>query len=131
MTALESHPVIHALLENGLHHCEEAAVASRIRLIHADALDWIGQLDSAAEVIYLDPMYPPRPGSASPKKGMRLLQDLVRHDPDRDRALLEIARMRATGRVVVKRPHHAEPLLPGKSGDTRGKLVRFDIYPPA
>ncbi len=131
VTALECHPVIHALLENGLNHCENASARSRLRFIHTDAIQWLSDMQGAVETIYLDPMYPPRPGSASPKKGIQLLQNIVSQDPERDRALLAIAMERASRRVVVKRPHHAEPILPGKSGDTRGKLVRFDIYPPA
>ena len=131
VTALEAHPVMHALLENGLRFCEQSGARSRIRLVHADAVNWLEQLPSPVDVVYLDPMYPPRTGSAVAKKGIRFLQDMIPHDPDRDRALLGIALERATRRVVVKRPHHAEPLLPGKSGDIGGKLVRFDIYPPA
>ena len=31
-------------------------------------------------------------------------------------------------RVVVKRPHHAEPIVPGPSHTIESKLVRFDVY---
>ncbi|MGI9311841.1 MAG: class I SAM-dependent methyltransferase, partial [bacterium] len=44
--------------------------------------------------------------------------------------LFEQAMSRAIMRVVVKRPHRAPPLAPGKVGETIGKLVRFDIYKP-
>ena len=40
------------------------------------------------------------------------------------------AMSRATQRVVVKRPRRAQPLQPGRVGETGGKLVRFDIYQP-
>ena len=130
VTAVEEHPLLHALLADGLVHCGDTRLSSRLRLLHADTMEWLGELDHGVDTIYLDPMYPPRPGSALSRKGIRLLQEIVPFEPDRDRRLLELARRRALRRVVVKRPHHADPLLPGKSGETRGKLVRFDIYPP-
>ena len=131
VTAIEAHPVVYALLEDGWRHCTYPEVKSRLHLVQADAARWIGQLTSPVPVIYLDPMYPARPGTAAPKKGIRLLQHLVPYDAERDSELLRAAMAKVTRRVVVKRPHHAAPILPGKSGDTRGKLVRFDIYPPA
>lgn len=130
VTAIESHPVMHALLENALGRCEDDSIASRLDLQFADSTEWIRALPTGVDVIYLDPMYPPRPGSAAAKKGIRLLQEMVPHDPGNDEMLLAAARAKSRNRVVVKRPHHAAPVLPGKTGETRGKLVRFDIYPP-
>ena len=130
ITAVEEHPLPHALLQDGLLHCDDTELASRLNLVRANTIEWLGNLDHGVDVVYLDPMYPPRPGSALSRKGIRLLQEIIPYCPDRDRQMLEVARCRAVRRVVVKRPHHAEPLLPGKSGETKGKLVRFDIYPP-
>ncbi len=130
VTAVEEHPLLHALLADGLLHCGDTELASRLNLVRADTIEWLGNTDHGIDVVYLDPIYPPRPGSALPRKGIRLLQEIIPYCPDRDRRMLEVARCRAVRRVVVKRPRHAEPLLPGKSGETRGKLVRFDIYPP-
>ncbi|HSD97968.1 MAG TPA: class I SAM-dependent methyltransferase, partial [Sulfuricaulis sp.] len=80
------------------------------------------------EVIYLDPMFPPkRKKSAAVKKEMRLLRDLVGDDPDA-KELLEISRHVALDRVVVKRPDHAPPLAPDPSMSLAGKLVRYDVY---
>jgi len=130
ITAVEEHPLLHALLADGLLHCGDTELASRLNLVLADTIEWLGNLDYKVDTVYLDPMYPPRPGSALSRKGIRLLQEIIPYCPDRDRQMLEVARCRAVRRVVVKRPRHAEPLLPGKSGETKGKLVRFDIYPP-
>ncbi len=130
VTAVEEHPLLYALLEDGWRHLTDAELASRLCLIHADSIAWLDNRSQAVDVIYLDPMYPPRQGKAVSKKGIRLIQDLIPYRPERDRALLKVARRRARRRVIVKRPLHAHPLLPGKSGDTKGKLVRFDIYPP-
>ena len=130
ITAVEEHPLLHALLADGLLHCGDTELASRLNLVHADTIEWLGNLDHGVDTVYLDPMYPPHPGSALSRKGIRFLQEIIPYSPDRDRRMLEVARCRAVRRVVVKRPRHAEPLLSGKSGETKGKLVRFDIYPP-
>ncbi len=130
VTAIESHPVLHALLADALERCDHEGIRARLELVHADARSWLAHSGERPHAIYLDPMYPPRPGSAAPRKGIRLLQSLVAHDPGSDRDLLEIALSHARRRVVVKRPHHADPVLPGPRGGTRGKLVRFDIYRP-
>ena len=92
---------------------------------------YLESLIEPVEVIYIDPMYPPRPGSAAPKKSLQILQSLLGEEQHSPTELLSIALTKASRRVVVKRPHYASPLLPGKSGATEGKLVRFDIYPAA
>jgi hypothetical protein len=72
-------------------------------------------------------MYPPpRRSSAKPRRELQVLRALL--GGQRDAAdLVERAREKAA-RVVVKRPHHAEPLVPGASFEIETKLVRFDVY---
>ena len=80
------------------------------------------------DVVYIDPMYPPRrKQSALPKKEPRLLRALVGDDPDAA-DLARVALQVAARRVVVKRPGHAEPLLPDPDLAYKGKLVRYDVY---
>lgn len=134
VTLVERHPLIAALLEDGLRRALEdpgtAPVAARLRLRRADAVEamqaWPGE---APQVIYLDPMFPPRAGSALGKKEMRLFRPLVGDDEDAP-ALLAAALSLASHRVVVKRPR-----LSGTIGDMapgyvlEGKSSRFDVYP--
>ncbi|SHO56297.1 class I SAM-dependent methyltransferase [Vibrio quintilis] len=138
---IERHPVVAALLEDGLSRagCDDeikAWVNERMSLIHCsshkalyDAYD-NGNI-SFPDVVYLDPMYPHPPQkkkSALVKKEMRVFQSLVGGDQDAD-ALLEPALKLAKKRVVVKRPDYAPWLnnqKPTMSIET--KKNRFDVY---
>ncbi|MEO1750374.1 class I SAM-dependent methyltransferase [Thiofaba sp. EF100] len=133
LTLCERHPVVFALLEDGLCRAGQVpALAPVIGRMHLVAGDAAAYLDSAAalapDVVVLDPMFPERGKSALVKKPMRLFHGLVGMDPDAD-GLLERAMAKARRRVVVKRPLHA-PALGGlaPSLSYKGKAVRFDVY---
>jgi len=129
--ATERHPVIAALLLNACRHLEHQTRPARLHIHHSDSTRYIEQLAEDPDVIYIDPMYPSRPGSAAPRRPLQLLQALHRPLTDDDPApLLHLARTRAVKRVVVKRPRYAPPLAAGASGAVDSKQVRFDLYPP-
>lgn len=131
---VERSPVVAALLEDGLQRAlldeETSPVVSRMHLCMGDAkellTDWSEQ--QRPDIVYLDPMYPPRQKSALVKKEMRLFQQLIGEDGDADSLLPEALKI-ARQRVVVKRPDYA-PWLNG----TKPTLVfetkknRFDVY---
>ena len=131
----ERSPWVHALLEDGLrraHLSDEAVVrdaASRMRLAHANSLTYLQEmLDAAPDVIYLDPMFPPRRKSAAVKKDIGVLQGLLGPDDDLP-ALLELALCVATRRVVVKRPPDQSDIAgPKPSFTLEGKAAHFSIY---
>ena len=133
VTMLEKSPIIYALLEDGLKRAQQSSpdhASHRLTLIHADAIEWLPahSKEKKPDVIYLDPMFPERRKSASIKKDMQLLQDLLGHE-ENIAELLKTALACAGKRVVVKRPRLAtikdatQPsyTLPGNS-------TRFDIY---
>lgn len=131
---LERHPVVAALLEDGLQRALQdaaaAAVVSNMSLRQGNAIglmrNWQGV---PPQVIYLDPMFPRRSKSAEVKKEMRLFQPLVGGDEDAVE-LLAAALALASHRVVVKRPRIAPALEgPAPSHVLQGKSSRFDIYP--
>jgi 16S rRNA (guanine1516-N2)-methyltransferase len=134
VTLIERHPLIAALLEDGLRRARQdpgtAPVAARMRFYQADAIEAMRNWpDAAPQVIYLDPMFPPRGKSALVKKEMRLFRPLVGDDEDAP-ALLAAALSLASHRVVVKRPRLAGPLGDSAPGYTlEGRSSRFDIYP--
>ena len=134
VTLIERHPLIAALLEDGLRRARDdadtAPIAARLYLREGDAVaqmqDWHGE---APQVVYLDPMFPHRDKSALVKKEMRVFRPLVGDDDDAP-ALLATALSLASHRVVVKRPRKAPALggiAPGYA--LEGKSSRFDIYP--
>ncbi len=132
---LERHPVVAALLFDGLERAKQSDeighwLQERMQLVPQQPLTTLttDELPWTPEVIYLDPMYPHRQKSALVKKEMRVFQTLVGDDQDAD-ALLPAALQLATQRVVVKRPDYAPPLnntQPTMTIDT--KKNRFDVY---
>jgi 16S rRNA (guanine1516-N2)-methyltransferase len=133
----EREPVIAAMLSRGLLAALAsgddwlAGVARRMSLVATDARELAPQQLASTDVIYLDPMFPPRDKSAAVKKEMALFHVLLGHEiSDRDAdALLLWAIGQDVSRVVVKRPPRA-PVLAGKkpSHSVGGKAVRFDVY---
>ncbi|WP_082783664.1 class I SAM-dependent methyltransferase [Snodgrassella sp. CFCC 13594] len=133
--AFERHPVVYALLQDGLNRARlQADVVDVVQRIH---LQW-GSIGGATvcrpepDVIYLDPMYPDTQKSAAAKKEMAYFHELVGlPEQTDDFALLNVARAKAKRRVVVKRPlrgAHLAGLPP--AFQYCGKSVRFDVYLP-
>lgn len=146
---LERHPVVAALLADGLDRLRAAAesvrqlprnddqqqrelvdIAARLSCCEQDGLDWLedpGRRDTP-DVIYLDPMFPARDKSAAVKKEMAAFHELVGSDDDAWKLLdagLKVARYR----VVVKRARRAPFLGELKpSFSLEGKTTRFDVY---
>ncbi|MBS0911145.1 16S rRNA (guanine(1516)-N(2))-methyltransferase RsmJ [Tatumella sp. JGM118] len=131
---LERHPVVAALLDDGLQRGYRDAeighwLQQRLTLIHATSQQALTEISPRPDVVYLDPMYPHRQKSAMVKKEMRVFQSLVGADEDAD-SLLTPARWLAKKRIVVKRPDYAEPLDGvATSSAVVTKSHRFDIYP--
>jgi 16S rRNA (guanine1516-N2)-methyltransferase len=133
--ACERHPVLCALLSDGLSRARDdaasSALASRITLVAGDSARTLESSQNAGrriDVLYLDPMYPAkRKASALPPKRIQLLRRLVGDDMDAP-ALFEAGRRAGVPRIVVKRPRHAEPIEPGPSFQSEGKLARYDVY---
>lgn len=133
VTLFERNPVIHALLADGLARAalntDCRLIVERMRLMAGSSIDWFEQAGSgAADVIYLDPMFPHRDKSARVKKEMQVFQKVVGDDDDSGH-LLAAALACARYRVVVKRPRKA-PAIDGPEPTTRieGKSSRYDLY---
>ena len=132
VTLIERHPVLAVLLGDALACWRRDGVgaANRMRLVVADAREHLAT--AAADVVFLDPMYPEAAGGGRARKaeGLHLLRLLAGDDDDQD-ALLDLARRAARQRVVVKRPRHAPPLA-GRppNGALVGRTVRYDLYAP-
>ena len=135
VTMIERHPVVAALLEDGL--CRAGASAApevlqflpRLRLLAGDAAVLLAAAAlEAPDVVLIDPMFPGRAKSAAVRKEMVLFQQLVGGDVDAA-GLLEVALAVARHRVVVKRPVGAPP-LEGRQPDfsLQGRSTRFDVH---
>jgi 16S rRNA (guanine1516-N2)-methyltransferase len=130
VTLLERSPIIAALLQDGLQRAHQLKETLPLSLTNSVAQEYFAQLQLEAfpEVIYLDPMHPPRNKSALVKKEMRILRAVVGKDEDSNELLLTALRY-AQRRVVVKRPRLAAPLGNLKPHfSITGKQQRFDVY---
>ncbi|MBF0152258.1 MAG: class I SAM-dependent methyltransferase [Magnetococcales bacterium] len=136
VTMMERSPIVAALLEDGLERARRdpligPIVRENLSFIPGDALHLMnnGVADAAQpDVIYLDPMHPPRSKSALVRKEMRRLRAIVGDDPDAQ-ALLAMALRHARRRVVIKRPRHAEPLSQQRpTYEIVGQSTRYDVY---
>jgi 16S rRNA (guanine1516-N2)-methyltransferase len=135
VTAIERSAVLGALVQDGLARASTdgptdlAPVLDRITFLTADARHWLAGLSESdkPDVVYLDPMYPPKTKTAKAKKEPRICRKLVGDDPDAAE-LSDIARRTARRRVVVKRHRHAPALGPEPDLRFAGKQVRYDVY---
>lgn len=131
--AIERNPLLAVIVEHALGRLCRDDARPPFDLQCGNSIDLLSGISPAPDVVYLDPMYPPNRKSAATRKELAILRDLVDPLEDRetaDRALFNAAMDHARRRVVVKRPPGAAPLEPGKVGEIRAKLVRFDIYHP-
>ncbi|WP_416351531.1 class I SAM-dependent methyltransferase [Parashewanella curva] len=133
VTLIERHPVVVALLEDGLRRAYNDPeigewMQQRMQLHYGASQQQLSALNLSADVVYLDPMYPHREKSALVKKEMRVFQSLVGNDLDADELLVPALDI-ATKRVVIKRPDYAEN-LEGRQPSTviATKKNRFDVY---
>lgn len=132
---IERSPYVAALLQDAItraasHHETQELFAHDFQLFQGQANELIQQLsaEQQPDIIYLDPMFPPRNKSAAVKKEMRLVKLLVGEDLDADE-LLPLALQHAKYRVVVKRPSYAPYLNQQKpSMSIESKANRFDVY---
>lgn len=132
VTLIERSDRMHRLLCDGLRRGraaggEVAAIIDRMELLHGDARDLLPGL--GADVVLVDPMHPPRRGSALVKQDMRLIRQIVGEDPDAAE-LMAVALAAAKRRVVLKWPLRAKPMagLRPASHQILGKSTRYDVF---
>lgn len=100
-------------------------------IVHADAADHLSRC--RADVVYIDPMFPPHRGTALAKGDMQLLQRFLGDSrPEETSRLLGAAADSDCRRIVCKR-HRTQPasVLPGLGApefSVEGKAFRFDVY---
>ncbi len=125
---VERSPALYVLLKEAFARTKKVYL-KEYNLTFCDSLAFLkSQKDRlSVDVIYFDPMYPQKKKSALPKQEMMVFRDLVGTDEDGIEVLME-ALTWPVRRVVVKRPLHSEPLLPGVRHAFEGKVVRYDTY---
>jgi 16S rRNA (guanine1516-N2)-methyltransferase len=134
VTAIERSVVLGLMFRDALSRASEPPAVSaiadgRLKLMVGDSRELLTAMtgSDAPDVVYLDPMFPTKRGSALPKKEMRICRRLVGTDPDAGE-LLEVARQVARKRVVVKRSPRSAPVADSPSMHYGSKLTRYDVY---
>lgn len=132
VTLIERSETMQNLLQEGLEQCRQAGgeyaeIAGRMMLLCGDAKDLLPQL--APEVIYVDPMHPPRKSSALVKLPLRQVRDIVGADDD-SAELMQVALASARRRTVLKWPLKGKPLegIRKPSHQILGKSTRYDVF---
>lgn len=132
VVAMEREPVLAVLWHQALRHLDARPDAPNLSFRRGAAEVLVPEHCTAvgrSEVIYLDPMFPPRSKTALVRKEMQLLQRLSPHPEAAEQdALFSMAMSWASARVVVKRPRNAPPIAHGVSHRLEGKTTRFDVY---
>lgn len=123
---VERSDALYLLLSEAFKRTQQE-ILKNYQLVHANSLDFLKTTTQSFDAIYFDPMYPHKKKSALPKQEMVVFRELVGDDADASK-VLEAALKTTAKRIVVKRPMHAEPLLPGVTHSFEGKVVRFDTY---
>ncbi|MEM7220074.1 MAG: class I SAM-dependent methyltransferase [Pseudomonadota bacterium] len=129
----EREPAMVALLRDALRR-GPPAWRERVQVDWAEASSALAD-PAPVDLVYLDPMFPPRRKGALPNKRLQWLArlgDLSHPTGDADTELadwLRLARRRATDRVVVKR-RRRDPVLATPEWRILGTAVRYDIYRP-
>ena len=129
---VERHPVIYALLQDGITRLENPILQERLSLIHENSEDFLRSIQDnplGIDVIYLDPMFAIT-RNAKVKKEMQILQEILDDDEAKTGNLLPLALdTKNIKRVVVKRFIHAPALNDIKPNfSLMGKHSRFDVY---
>ena len=134
MQLVERHPIVFALLQDGLMRARlQNTWAQQITLLHQCAMTYCKSLltlekADLPDVIYCDPMFKHTGSQAKVKKPMQILQQLAGKD-DNAAELLTLVRKIAQKRVVIKRIKNAEPWC-GQKPDVVIPMVgyRFDVF---
>ena len=132
VTLIERSKIMHDLLADGMKKASReggklSEVIARMKLVHGDSIEMLPQIST--DIIYIDPMHPPRQKSALVKTEMRQIRAIVGEDLDR-LELIKTALGTNCRRVALKWPAKS-PLpdgLPKCSYQLLGKSIRFDIF---
>ena len=132
VTMFERSKVMAFLLEDAINRALSNErlyyTASRISLVHGDAIALLGRQTGTPQVILIDPMFPLKKKSAHAKGEMQFLQRFIGKDEDAS-GLLRCAMATGSPRIVLKRPlsgNELDGFTPSFS--LKGKSNRFDVF---
>lgn len=116
-------------LERARANDKTREIAERLNFRQGEACAILPELAKMQrfDAVFLDPMFPASKKTALPRLEMQLLRDWLSPD-ERDFAELFELALKASERVVVKRPLHAPLFRENPVHQFKGKSVRYDLY---
>jgi len=145
----EAHPLIATLARDGLERALRKprwapiiGDENRFKFFASDSglilEDFLNNNLVRPDIIYLDPMFPPKRKTSSAKKEIQWLQRIHANtdnmfpdfNPSTAEHIFALALKVARKRVIVKRPIHAQTLTPSPavSFSKNFQTARFDVY---
>ena len=127
----EQDAVIAALLRDALRRAREEdrlrEIVGRMRLTEGNSIALMPGLGITPEIVYLDPMFPPRKKSGLIQKKLQLIQKLEQPCADEQELYAAAVSLRPK-KIIIKRPLNGA-LLAGKkpSYTVKGKAIRYDV----
>ena len=123
--------VIAALLGDALRRAGQdeqlRGIVGRMHLKEGDSIELMPQLGITPEIVYLDPMFPPRKKSGLIHKKLQLIQKLEQPCAD-ERELFDAAAALHPKKIIIKRPLNGALLADRKPSYTvKGKAIRYDV----
>ena len=127
----EQDAVIAALLRDALYRAGEddrlREIVGRMHLSEGNSIELMPRLGITPEIVYLDPMFPPRKKSGLIHKKLQLIQKLEQPCAD-ERELFAAAAAMHPKKIIIKRPLNGAPLANRKPSYTvKGKAIRYDV----
>lgn len=127
----ERDKVIAALLRDALRRALQddrlREIVGRMRLIEGNSIERMPKLDIKPEIVYLDPMFPPRKKSGLIQKKLQLIQKLEQPCAD-EQELFDAAVSLRPKKIIIKRPLNGALLADQKPSYTvKGKAIRYDV----
>lgn len=127
----EQDAVIAALLRDALRRAREEdrlrEIVDRMRLTEGNSIAMMPRLGITPEIVYLDPMFPPRKKSGLIQKKLQLIQKLEQPCAN-ERELYDAAAALRPKKIIIKRPLNGALLADKKPSYTvKGKAIRYDV----
>lgn len=132
VTLLERSLVIGEMVQSAIDHALRddflSAAAARLQLVLTDASDFLRHTHDQFDVIYIDPMFPEKKGSAAVSGDMQILQRYLGVDEDAGQ-LVSLALAHEKSRIVLKRPADGDWQPPVEPAHVfKGKSSRYELF---
>ncbi len=132
VTLYERNTVVAALLRDAMDRAKKDPLlkdtVGRMHFTEGDSTVLMKERNEGADLVYLDPMFPPRQKTGLVNKKLQLIQKLEQPCVD-EKALFDAAVSVRPKKIIIKRPLKGAYLAGSRPSYTiTGKAIRYDCY---